>query len=158
MPQPNNSTPQPEPVPVEPEPVAPQPVEPEPVSLEPAPEPVPVDAAEIAPAAEDDVDEPISLVETDGEGGTSKIRARGTTLLGEEKREYARSLNKTGTGATRCRIFHSRIALAPLNHMENSINEWLDSDENLEIKHVGHIIGTMEGKSREPNLIVIAWY
>jgi len=152
----------PEPVTPQParaEPIKPQPLEPEPLSLEPAAEPVPISPGDIPAAAEDDVDEPISLVETEGEDGVSKIRAAGArSPLDRGKQEYARSLNKTGTGATRCRMFHSRIALAPLEHMQSSINEWLDSDENLDVKHVGHIIGIMEGKSPEPNLIVIAWY
>ena len=169
MPEQKKTAPQPEPVPVEPvpvtpvpangEPTAPQPVAPEPLSLEPASEPLPVSPTDIPPAVEDDVDEPITLVETEDEDGMSKIRAAGArSLLDQDKQEYARSLHKTGTGATRCRIFHSRVALAPLDHMQNSINEWLDSDENLEVKHVGHLIGIMEGKSPEPNLIVIAWY
>jgi len=156
---------QPKPVgpqPIEPEPIAPQPVqsEPEPVSLEGEGEPVPVAPSEVAPAVEDDVDEPISLVDTEDEGnGVSKIRARGAgSPLDGQKMDFARPLNKTGTGATRCRLFHCRIALAPLEHMQTSINEWLDSDENLEVKHVGHLIGIMEGKSPEPNLIVMAWY
>jgi len=63
----------------------------------------------------------------------------------------------TGQGATRCRIFHSKIAAAPLENMEQAINEWLDS-EKIEVKNVGHVIGTMEGKRPEPNVIVMVWY
>ena len=75
----------------------------------------------------------------------------------EGQMNFARALNRTGMGATRCKLFHSRIALAPLDHMERSINEWLDAAE-VEVKQVGHIIGTMEGKSPEPNLIMVVWY
>ena len=41
--------------------------------------------------------------------------------------------------------------------MQRQINEWLDSDE-IEVKQVGHLIGTMEGKRPEPNLRVMIWY
>ena len=133
---------EPQPVPAEPEPA---PVEPEPVAAE--PEPV---------AAEPE--EPISLVDYDETPGESKISRTGAdSLLAGQKVHFERKLNVTGQGATRCRLFHCRIALAPLEHVEHSINEWLDSEE-IEIKHVGHIVGTMEGKSPEPNLVVMVWY
>ena len=57
----------------------------------------------------------------------------------------------------RCRLFHSRVAEAPLEHMEEQINAWLDSEE-IEVKEVGHVVGEMVGKTREQNLIVLVWY
>jgi hypothetical protein len=54
-------------------------------------------------------------------------------------------------------VFRSRIAAAALDFMENQVNQWLDS-EKIEIKHVGHVIGVMEGKTPEPNVIVMVWY
>ena len=102
-------------------------------------------------------DEPISLVETEGAGAGS-VRAIGRAAVEAEKRhEFKRALNVTGQGATRCRIFHSKIAAGSLDYMEGQVNEWLDG-ENIEVKHVGHVIGTMEGKTPEPNVIVIIWY
>ena len=71
--------------------------------------------------------------------------------------QFKRPLNADGSGATRCRLFHSKIAVASLEFMEHQINEWLDA-EKIEIKHVSQIIGTMEGKRPEPNLMVIVWY
>jgi hypothetical protein len=79
------------------------------------------------------------------------------SALDGEEHEYQRSLNLTGTGATRCRLFHSRIALAPLEHLEKTINDWIDA-EDIEIKHVGHVIGEMSGKTQEDNLLVMVWY
>jgi len=105
-------------------------------------------------------DEPISLVEP--EGGGSDFEPGGLKTFGVaegegHKTEYKRALNNTGTGATRCRLFHSKIALSSLEHMENQINEWLDDNE-IEIKQVGHLVGTLEGKRPEPNLLVMVWY
>jgi len=36
-------------------------------------------------------------------------------------------------------------------------NEWLDSDD-IDVKEVGHLIGTMHGKIDEDNIIVMVWY
>lgn len=77
--------------------------------------------------------------------------------VGEHKTQFKRQLNKDGCGAVRCRIFNSKIALASLQHMETQINEWMDEND-FEIKHVGHCIGVMEGKTQEPNMIVTVWY
>ena len=104
------------------------------------------------PKPEDD--EPISLV------GEVSGQVRQSTALGEQirdRKDYQRLLNVTGTGATRCRIFHSKIADTSLTGMEDQINAWLDS-EDIEIKHVGHNIGTLQGKLAEENLIVTVWY
>jgi hypothetical protein len=108
-------------------------------------------------------DKPISI-EGEAEGGppaTGGIRAIGAAARGGGpnigKSAYKRTLNLTGQGATRCRVFRTRIAAAALEHMEGQINDWLDG-ENIEVKQVGHMIGTMEGKTPEPNVIVMVWY
>jgi len=109
---------------------------------------------------ESDDEEPISLVESEE---ATEFSAGGVKAFGvvggadAEKKEYKRPLNVNGAGATRCRMFHSKIAIASLEFMENQINEWLDRNQ-IEIKHVGHVIGTMEGKRPEPNLLVMVWY
>jgi hypothetical protein len=117
-----------------------------------APDPQPV---------EDDEQETIELVDEEvvaSNDGKPAISAFGSkSSLSKKKEEFNRPLNVTGAGATRCRLFHSRIAAAPLEYMENQINTWIDSDE-IEIKHVGHVVGVMEGKTPEPNVIVMVWY
>jgi hypothetical protein len=66
-------------------------------------------------------------------------------------------LNVDGSGATRCKLFHSKISDGPLEHMQQVINGWLDS-EKIEVKFVTQSIGVMEGKHAEPNVIVLVWY
>jgi hypothetical protein len=104
-------------------------------------------------------DAPLGLVEAEGAAqfAPGGVKTFGITGEAEHISEYKRSLNVDGTGATRCRLFHAKIAIAPLEHLERQINEWIDGDQ-IEIKHVGHLIGTMEGKRPEPNLLVIVWY
>lgn len=104
-------------------------------------------------------DEPISLVDSED---SSDFKPGGIKMIGaaaEEAHEevFKRALNVNGSGATRCRLFHSKISVASLEFMQHQINEWLDNNE-IEIKQVGHLVGTMEGKRPEPNLLVMVWY
>jgi len=127
------------------------------------------DQRPVSPPPEPD-DEPISLVESEelsdeepigvveSSGRTASLKAFGSQAAAATKRKrHTRPVNLPGTGAVRCRLFHSKIAPVPLEHMEEQINDWLDG-EQIEVKHVGHVIGTMEGKRTEPNLIVMVWY
>jgi hypothetical protein len=101
-------------------------------------------AAEEAPAAEK---------------SSSKIRAFGSVAapLAEQRKQFQRTPNLTGAGAVRCRMFNSKISVPALEHMVEKINEWLDSEE-VEVKAVNQVVGVMEGKTPEPNLIVTVWY
>ena len=102
--------------------------------------------------------ESLSLVDSEGGEKGVALKAFGAGLgLSQKEQQYKRALNLTGQGATRCRVFHSKIAEAPLEFMQNQINEWLDSDQ-IEVKHVGHVIGTLEGKTPMPNVIIMVWY
>ncbi|MBN1943733.1 MAG: hypothetical protein JW849_10615 [Phycisphaerae bacterium] len=140
---------------------------PQPVPVPPPgddPQPVPVPVPPPAPKRVDD-DEPIALVDLEewekpdeGGSGVMKKRVAGAEARGlTHKVQFTREMNLTGQGATRVRLFYSKIADGPLLHMENMINEWIE-EEKLEVKHVGHVIGTLEGKRAEPNLIVMVWY
>ena len=104
-------------------------------------------------------EEPIKLVEPEGptEFQPGGVKAFGVDDAKQKAKAYKRPLNVNGAGATRCRLFHSKIALSSLEYMEEQINDWLDS-EKIEVKHVGHVIGIMEGKRPEPNLLVMVWY
>jgi len=148
----NASDQQPQPIDPEPVPVDLEAADVEPILLENEPEPIPIPAE----PEEQEEEEAISLVEPSESDGESKVKAIGAALQAEQ-RKYERALNLTGQGATRCRIFHSRVAEAPLEHMERSINEWLDKEE-IEIKHVNQVIGIMEGKTPRPNVVVTVWY
>jgi len=121
------------------------------------PEDEPLSPAPAGGAAQGE-EEAISLVESEGEEGqAATVRAFGARGPKRAERELKRALNVTGQGATRCRVFHSKIAEAALEFMQNQINGWLDGEE-IEVKHVGHVIGTMEGKTPVPNLLVLVWY
>lgn len=135
----------------------------EPIDINADEEPLEIEADEepVAVKSDSDVDEePISLVETleEDTSGASKRKLGGEGITHADKKlDFKRPVNVTKQGATRCRLFHSKVALSSLQFMENQINEWVDGDE-IDIKHVGHVIGIMEGKIPEPNFIVMVWY
>jgi hypothetical protein len=77
--------------------------------------------------------------------------------LAKHDSHFNRPLILTGTGATRCKIFYSKIAPPSLEYMQDQINHWVDSDQ-IEIKRVSQVIGLMEGKTAIPNVIITIWY
>lgn len=102
-------------------------------------------------------DEPISLVDEGEATRQVSIKHKSKDAGGYEE-QLTRPLIANKTGATRCKIFHSKISLGALEGMEKQINEWSDSNPDIEIKNVGHVIGTLQGKSNEDNVIVLCWY
>jgi hypothetical protein len=78
-------------------------------------------------------------------------------MAGERKTDFKREMNITGQGATRLRIYFTRIAVAPLQIMENHINDWID-EEGIDVKHVNQTVAMLEGKRAEQNLFIMVWY
>ena len=94
----------------------------------------------------------------EGESKISAVRAMASASAKLNIRKtYKRTPKADGTGAIRCRIFYSKIAVNALDHLEGQINDWLDA-ENVEVKQISQIIGNMVGKTSEPNIIVTVWY
>ena len=108
---------------------------------------------------EDEDLEPLPLEDEPASSqGESKIHAFGSVAAaGPVQQELSRGMNIAGTGATRCRVFHSKITVGAIDHMVSLINEWLDGSE-AEVKHVTQVVGVMEGKKSEPNVILTVWY
>ena len=110
-------------------------------------------------------DEPIRIAGPDEEplGIAEESSARsishtaGLSSDSDEGHRFSRPMQKTGTGATRCRIFRSKISVPAIETLEENINEWLDSDD-IDVKNVGHLIGKMHGKTDDDCIIVMAWY
>ena len=110
------------------------------------------------PLADDEL-EPLSIEEATSMSGPSKIQAFGSAAAAAQKAQktFKRSLNLTGAGATRVRMFNSKITLAAIDHMVEQINDWLDSNQ-IEVKHINTVVGTVEGKTAENNVIITVWY
>ena len=117
-----------------------------------------------APAQGDDQDEVISLV-SDDEMPTSKSQrirsfAEGSTLGGAHHEEKLhRSLAGAQEGATRIRTFHCKLTDAGLANMDDTINEWLDTHQDIFIKSCTTSIGIFEGgKVKEAHLFICMFY
>jgi hypothetical protein len=123
--------------------------------------------------AQDD-DEPIALAMDDedeaGSGspagsGTGSFIGRvggtsgGTTFAGPAiERQYQRELLKNAH-ATRCRTFHCKLNDPSFARLNEVINDWVDANEEIEIKFATSCIGMLEAKhSTDPHLIVTVFY
>lgn len=120
-------------------------------------EPLPLDPSELGDPEPAPEEAPISLVDAPVvEEHTQKIQAFGRAGQHTEK-QYRRALNLDGTGATRCKIFHCKMAPGPIDYMEQQINEWIDTHE-IEVKFVSQSVGSLEGKTTELNLFMSVWF
>ncbi|HKQ49398.1 MAG TPA: hypothetical protein VJZ71_15110 [Phycisphaerae bacterium] len=122
-------------------------------------------AATTAPTAppKDITEEKISL-DADFEAaptGPSKIRsfAAGSTLGGaHHDTTLHRPITAASDPPTRVRTFHSKLTPGALAHMDDLINEWIDSNPGIFIKHVNTTVGPFEAKHVEQHLIVTIFY
>jgi len=114
-------------------------------------------------SAPPEAEEPLSLVdEEEVEKAGRKITALGAAGLAAQKltddSKLTRPLNKTGTGATRMKIFHTKMNDGASQFLSQTINEWLDGNPDIEVKFVDSTVGVWEGKHPEPHLILSVWY
>ncbi len=109
----------------------------------------------------DEDEERWSLVEpeeAEDASGSSSFSAFGASADKKDAGPQFKRPLQSGPGATRCRVFHSKIQESALGFLQQQINEWLDNSE-AEVKHVGQVVGEMHGKSTtEPCVVVFAWY
>jgi hypothetical protein len=111
-------------------------------------------------------DTPIAFDEEDLEAPgpeSSQIRSIGSVAgitfgSAELKEDFERPLAPNARNATRCRTFHSKLNDASMAHMNDLINEWVDSNEDITIKFVSTNVGIVEGKHSDPHLIVTVFY
>lgn len=88
-----------------------------------------------------------------GLSGTSAMPA-----IREGPTQFQRPLNKTGTGATRCRTFHCKLSEEGVRRLDEQINEFCEMNPDVEIKFTTSTVGIWTGKHAEPNLIVTVFY
>ena len=114
-----------------------------------------------APLSAADGDQGVALVD-DSEMEKSErkvIRAfGGVGGVKVDETKLSRSLQKTGAGATRIKIFHTKMNDGAVEFLSQTINEWIDHNPDVEIKAVQTTVGIWEGKHAEPNLILTVWY
>jgi hypothetical protein len=111
--------------------------------------------------------EPIALDAEDmaePAGGQTRITAFGSdgTAIGATSQwddsSFKRKLAPDKPGASRCRIFHSKLNDGAISFMTQQINNWIDENPNISIKTSHATIGIWEGKHADPNLILTLFY
>jgi len=110
--------------------------------------------------------ETISLTDDDDDLMPAPARSRihnvSKTMMGESgawtDTRFKRALDPVSGGATRTRTFHSKLNEGSIDFMTKSINDWLDSNDQIVIKFATSCIGIFEGKHAEPNLIMTLFY
>ena len=94
--------------------------------------------------------------------GASKIDVFGSANLTDvhawDDSAFKRKLEPNAEGATRCRIFHSKLNQGAIEFMANSINQWLDESDDIRIKHATSTLGIFEGKHADQNIILTLFY
>jgi hypothetical protein len=119
------------------------------------------------------VDEPIALVEVE-DGG---LEGADEPIAYDKKPTVIRSFSGAGglaasaaghtfrrpllidtPNATRCRVFHAKLADGAFMHMCEQINEWVDASDEIQIKFVSSCIGVVEGKHADQHLIMTVFY
>ena len=113
------------------------------------------------PAVTQDDSETLTLVdEAEFEQSGRKIESFGEKPKDEDAKEtlFHRPLQKTGTGATRVKVFHTKLNDGAVEFMTQIINDWVDSNPDVEIKNSQTTVGVWEGKHAELHLILTVWY
>jgi hypothetical protein len=73
-------------------------------------------------------------------------------------RAWRRPLRPSVATATRCKTFHAKLNDASLSNLGEQISEWVDSQDDVEIKFASTAVGVVEGKHPDPHLIVTIFY
>ena len=108
----------------------------------------------VAQEEEEEVDpsKPSTSIHTFGGG----VGAPGTAAMTE--RDWQRPLLGDSRNARRCRTFHCKRTDGSFAHLNEQINEWVDAQDDIEIKFALSNIGVVEGKHADPHLIVTIFY
>ncbi|MCK6456285.1 MAG: hypothetical protein L6Q92_07115 [Phycisphaerae bacterium] len=128
-----------------------------------------VGATTTTAASRDNHEEPIQLISDSErssgddssklvvEGGNriQTLGARGTFHTGQQ---YKRALAGTEFGASRVRTFHARISQGAMAHLDSIINEWLEANPDIYIKHATATVGLFEAKQHTEHHLIITLF
>jgi len=112
----------------------------------------------------DPIEVPIALVDADepavAPGPSTQIHGfSGAEMLTRStEHKFKRALLRDTQVATRCRTFHCKMTDASFANLNEQINDWVDENEDIEIKFALSNIGVVEGKHADPHLIITVFY
>jgi hypothetical protein len=112
----------------------------------------------VAPATVKPVDDSISIVDDLSDASVAIAQFRATIKEQTTEKTYKRPTTMSGTGACRVRSFHGRLSDDGMQRFDDRVNEWLDAHPQIEVKFATTTIGTWDGKTKEPAIVVNIWY
>jgi hypothetical protein len=111
------------------------------------------------------VEVPLELVEDEKPAAgpvapeAPKSKIHGITAANSvAQHSYKRATHVNRTGAIRMRTFHCRLSEQGVEYMDMTINDWLESHPDIEVKFTTSTVGMWDGKLKEPTLIINVWY
>ena len=112
------------------------------------------------PPASSADDGAIELVEDDSETAAivhKKIKAFGPETA-VRNQSWTRQPVQTGKGAVRVKSFHAKFSDQGVEHLDESINQFIDTHPEVDIKFVTTNVGLYDGKIKDVFLVVNVWY
>jgi hypothetical protein len=82
----------------------------------------------------------------------------GAGFAADDETKFKRRLDPRSPFGTRCRTFHSKLSDGAVAYMNEQVNDWADSNKDVNIKFATSTIGIFEGKHADPHLILTVFY
>jgi len=108
----------------------------------------------------EDEDADVDAIELEDESGAGESEDKKITLLGVKQRhedKWNRTPNTNGQGAIHVKTFVCKLRLDAIEHLDQQVNEWLDSHPQYEVKLVTTGVGILTGKVKEEALFLNVW-
>jgi hypothetical protein len=59
---------------------------------------------------------------------------------------------------TGCKTFYAKLHAGALEFLDEQVSSWLRDNPGVSIKMTNTIVGDVQGKKTEPNIVVTVWY
>jgi len=89
------------------------------------------------------------------EAASSKIQQFAQRKAHED--HWNRTPNTTGKGAIHVKTFVTKLRIDAIEHLDEQVNEWLDTHPEYEVKFVSTATGKLVGKNTEDALFMNVW-
>lgn len=64
----------------------------------------------------------------------------------------------TGERITACKVFFTKLHPGALKFLEEQVTNWLRDNPSITIKSTDVIMGEVQEKKTEPNIVIVVWY
>lgn len=64
----------------------------------------------------------------------------------------------TGERITNCKTFFTKLHPGAVEFLDEQISSWLRDNPNVVVKHTNVVVGEVQAKKTEPNILITVWY